>query len=163
MNRLLLALVAMLVASCDPAHDAAVDDLGGEAPGVPRGPTHRPGQPCTVCHGGDGPGKPTFSVAGTVYRSRSDATGVQGAVVTITDADGAARSFGTNEVGTYYEQESTWKPRFPLKAKVSFGGVETEMKTPINGDGSCGLCHRDPAGRDSVGHVFVTPDPVVTP
>ena len=162
MRTLLIAAMSLLLA-CDPAHDDAVDDLGPEAPGVPKGPTHRAGQPCLICHGGQGPGKPSFSVAGTIYRSRTDATGLQGAIVTLTDADGATRSFGTNEVGTFYEQASTWAPRFPLKAKVAYGGATIEMKTLINGDGACGLCHRDPAGPGSVGHVFATPDPLVSP
>ena len=67
-----LAVVAAAsggVLSCyDPVHDQEVAALGGEAPGVSPGPTHRPGQPCNVCHGGVGPANLRFSVAGTVYQ-----------------------------------------------------------------------------------------------
>jgi len=38
---------------------------------------------------------------------------------------------------------------------VSFGDTTAEMTTPINSDGSCGSCHRDPAARDAVGHIFL--------
>jgi hypothetical protein len=58
-------------------------------------------------------------------------------------------------VGTFFAQRSEWSPTFPLRAVVTMGGTRAEMKTLINGDGSCGGCHRDPAAADSVGHVFL--------
>lgn len=152
-------IVAALAGACDPVHDDAVEALGGEAPGVDQGPLHRPGQPCLVCHGGKGPGSPTFSVAGTVYRTRSDRTPVAGAVVTITDANGAQRAYATNEAGNFYVPASEWAPPFPLRAAVSYGGATIEMKTRISGDGSCAGCHVDPPSRDSVGHVFAIEEP----
>src|SRR5450432_160855 len=47
-------LVCALVGCGDPVHDTAVSALGPEAPGVPKGPLHRPGQPCVLCHGPQG-------------------------------------------------------------------------------------------------------------
>ena len=64
----LLLIAAGAVFACgDPTHDRAVEVLGGEAPGVPEGPLHRPGQPCVTCHGDSGPASGEFSLAGTVY------------------------------------------------------------------------------------------------
>lgn len=54
------AFVVILAAACDPVRSDAVAALGGEAPGVPHGPTHRPGQPCLLGHS-------NFAVAGTVF------------------------------------------------------------------------------------------------
>ncbi len=144
----------LLAGACDPVHDDAVEALGGEAPGVEQGPLHRPGQPCLVCHGGPGPGSPTFSVAGTVFRTRGDRTALPGAIVTLTDASGVQRSFATNEAGNFYVEPGQWAPPFPLRAAVSYGGVTIEMQTRISGDGSCGGCHSDPPSRDAVGHVY---------
>lgn len=159
MRSLLFAALALAVASCDPVREQAIDELGPEAPGVDQGPTHRPGQPCLVCHGAGGPEGPTFSVAGTIFRTRDARVGVPGAVVTITDADGVTRRFGTNEVGTFFVQESEWKPKFPLRTSVASGTTTVEMKTLINGDGSCGSCHRDPAARDAAGHIYIEDSP----
>lgn len=147
--------LAALAGSCDPVHEQAMDDLGPEAPGIPRGPTHRAGQPCLVCHGERGPEGPTMSVAGTIFRAREGRVGVAGATVKLTDATGETREYPTNEVGTFYVEKKYWAPVFPLTAKVAFAGTEVEMLTPINVDGSCGSCHRDPAARDAVGHIFL--------
>ena len=78
--------------SCyDPVHDQEVAALGGEAPGVPQGPLHRPGQPCNVCHGGIGPANLRFSVAGTVYQySVSPSPAANGATVQLQDVTGFA-------------------------------------------------------------------------
>src|SRR5262245_45474575 len=63
------ASAALLAGSCalDPVHDSSVKALGGEDPEWPQGPYHRAGQPCAVCHGGQGPAKNTFLLAGTIY------------------------------------------------------------------------------------------------
>ncbi len=159
MRAVVFVAIAFAIASCDPVHQEAVDDLGPEQAGVPKGPTHRPGQPCLVCHGGSGPGSPTFSVAGTVFRTKAERTGAAGVLVILADADGVTKAFRTNEVGTFYVQDSQWAPRFPLRAVVRNGTTDLEMKTLINGDGSCGSCHRDPAAPDAVGHVYAEQQP----
>ena len=63
-----LTLLATLAAcDTDPVHSSAVDALGPEVAGVPKGPYHRAGQPCVTCHGGEGPASQQFVMAGTVF------------------------------------------------------------------------------------------------
>lgn len=65
------AAVVAAIAGCstDPVHDAEVAALGPEVPGMPKSlyEYHRAGQPCLVCHGGEGPAHTQFSFGGTVF------------------------------------------------------------------------------------------------
>jgi hypothetical protein len=161
---LVLAVFVSAGLSCsfDPVHDEAIGDLGPEAPGVPRGPLHRAGQPCLVCHDG-GTAQPAMSAAGTVYRVRGDSTPLSGASVALTDANGSTFTAATNEVGTFFVTQATWQPTFPLTVAVSFEGVTATMTTIVGRDGSCAACHVDPPSRISAGLVFLVPIPSVFP
>ena len=66
-----------IVGSCadDPVDDMAVAALGDEVPNIPPGPYHRAGQPCSVCHGGQGPASTVFSMAGTVFNANGAVVG----------------------------------------------------------------------------------------
>jgi hypothetical protein len=143
MRILVLALAFALASlSClDPVHSDAVDALGGEAPGVRRGPTHRPGQPCLTCHGSDGPGRPEISVAGTVFDVRGSNVAAWGAEVTITDATGDGLTFNTNEAGNFYAFKTEWDPVFPLRTSVAYQSSKKDMTSRIGRDGSCATCH----------------------
>jgi hypothetical protein len=160
---LLLAGLALagVIAACDqdPVHDNEVTALGPEAPGVSPGATHRPGQPCLVCHGGSGPASLQFAVAGTIYQSQSGALVAQnGATVTVVDATDLVASAGTNEAGNFWVLQSQWAPTFPVHVEaVSFNDVTVSMFTHIGRDGSCATCHSDPPGGDLVGHVYLAP------
>ena len=145
---LVVTLVLAAASACyDPVHLDAVASLGEEVAGVPRGPTHRAGQPCTTCHGGDGPGDPEFAVAGTIYAVRGGTQPFEGAVVTIVDAAGQTRTVRSNQVGNFYIERSQWSPVFPLHVEVEGGGARRVMVTTIGRDGGCGSCHR--GGGDS--------------
>ena len=50
-----------------PVHDQEVQALGPENPEIPPAQYHRAGQPCTVCHGPEGPAQTQFSIAGTIF------------------------------------------------------------------------------------------------
>jgi hypothetical protein len=153
--RLAPALMAGLLLGCfDPVHTDDVDALGPEAAGVPEGPLHRPGQPCTVCHGGDGPGSPTFDLAGTVFELKDQRLPAFGANVLLIDSLGSTQAVGTNEAGNFWIPESELLLGFPIWASVQFDGVTIEMKTPINRARSCGECHADPPAPSAVGHVY---------
>ena len=141
------ALAAAAVGACDPVHSDAVSDLGDEANGVQPGPTHRPGQPCLVCHGGSGPGSPQWSVAGTVYESEDGTSPLSGGQVTITDATGSSRTLGTNQVGNFYISVDDWNPAYPLHVEVSSNGTTMVMSSRINGNGSCATCHLGHSGQ----------------
>lgn len=152
---LLLPVLALVAGCWDPVHADAVDALGPEAAGVPEGPTHRPGQPCTTCHGGDGPGEPDFVVAGTVYKTRNGTEPSVGTVVTITDKNGATRSLTTNSVGNFYLEKRAWSPVFPLSVVLDGDGVHKAMITTIGRDGGCASCHRGTGNQARMPAVFL--------
>ncbi len=155
MMRLGPVVMAGLLLGCfDPVHSDDVDALGPEAAGVPQGPLHRPGQPCTVCHGGDGPGSPTFDLAGTVFELKEQSIGAFGASVLLIDSLGSTQAAGTNEAGNFWIPESELTLGFPIWASVEFAGATIEMRTPIYRARSCGECHGDPPSPSAVGHVY---------
>jgi len=150
------ALTLALGASCyDPVHSDAVDALGPEADGIPRGPRHRAGQPCTTCHGGSGPGSPELSVAGTVFAVRGTTVASAPVTVTVTDATGATRSAATNEVGNFFITKSDWAPVFPLHVAIDGDGAHKNMVTTIGRDGGCATCHRGQGDTTSMPGVFL--------
>jgi hypothetical protein len=157
------ALLLATLASCmNPVHSDAVTALGDEAPGVRRGPTHRPGQPCLTCHGGDGPGEPDFELAGTVYemdgQGRPDTSrGAPGVTVALVDAQGNRYATETNSAGNFYVQEGRFSPVYPVYVTLERAGrVASTMKTRIGRRGSCADCHRGQDGRkDLAPAVFV--------
>ena len=157
MKRALLsvAILAVSAGSCDPVHDDAVSALGGETPGVARGPLHRPGQPCLVCHDGASGDPPAFSLAGTVFLYANSAAPAVGATVSLLDAASKTATATTNAAGNFYLDPGTFSPKFPVHVTgVAMGGVSVTMHSHIGGNGSCAHCHADPAGPDSPGHVY---------
>ncbi len=160
---LALALPAAALASAcntDPVHTDAVNNLGPEIAGVPKGEYHRAGQPCLTCHGGEGPAKQQFSVAGTVFYGPANSggpVGVGNAVVTLEDDTQAVFSVSTNCVGNFFLKPGDWPgggPHFPLLVTISAtvpvptNGAETptyeapSMRSHIGRTGSCADCHQ---------------------
>lgn len=158
-KRLGAALSALALAMCtfEPVGDEASADLGDEAPGVSPGPTHRPGQPCLVCHADD------YSVAGTIYAVKGDKAGVAGASVLLTDVNNATFTATTNAVGNFFVAKDAWAPAFPLHAAVTIGNVTATMSSIIGRDGSCASCHAEPQSRISAGEVYVAPTKALLP
>lgn len=154
------ATCAFLLVACDPVQTNEIDALGGEAPGVPHGPLHRPGQPCTLCHDG-ALGNPTpFSVAGTIYVNETDKTAAVDAVVALTDSEGHSYKATTNAAGNFYATPNQFTPVYPMKVAVTYDGITVEIASRIGRAASCATCHTDPAGPTSAGHVFVPTDGV---
>jgi hypothetical protein len=150
--------------ACDPVQSDAIDALGGEAPGVRRGPLHRPGQPCLLCHDGSVGSPEGFSVAGTVFARSGDRTPASAAVVHLTDATGATFDATTNAAGNFYILPGQWTPHYPMAASVTgSAGQPVLMQTLIDTNGSCSGCHVDPAGPTSPGHVCLALDDGGTP
>lgn len=147
----------------DPVHAQAVAALGPETFGLGKGPTHRPGQPCLTCHGGQGPGSPDLSVGGTVYKTQPATEWLEGAIVTLTDAEGTIRQLTTNRTGNCLIGKNEWAPVYPMRVTVSFAGVSIDMVTHVGGSGSCTDCHTDPAGPASAGHVYLVANPTDFP
>jgi len=138
-------------------HDEQVAALGPEQPGVPPGPTHRPGQPCVTCHGGSGPAKSQFSIGGTVYETQGQLTPSVGSTVVIEDIDGNVWTTSpTNSAGNFYVYLSDFAPHYPTQPTVvpEDGSQTILMATHIGRDGSCADCHANPAGPSSPGPVY---------
>lgn len=151
----LAATVGPTLLSClDPVTTDAITALGPEPGGREPDENHRPGQPCLLCHGGNGPGEPTFSVAGTVYKTLKDKEPAEDAVVHVFDATGAEYTVTTNKAGNFYfragEEEGRSardddgpkaNPIFPLQIEVEGEGKRAKMTSWVNGSGSCATCH----------------------
>jgi hypothetical protein len=154
-------LLAATAACQDAVHDQEVAALGPEAPGVSPGPDHRPGQPCTLCHGGQGPAKVQFTLAGTVFMDMSGSSPAVGAELQFEDANGSTYHVQTNNAGNFYLQAGDWQPTFPLSVPLlsysSSGGmpVTQVMTTTDNRDTSCASCHGLTPSATSPGPIYV--------
>ncbi len=180
---LLLLLGACTLGGCTlgtSPEDEARLDLGGEPGGGgdddDGDETHRPGQPCLVCHrDGYNPGEKLLVIAGTVYLRPSDTTGLEGATIAISDAAGRAFEMVSNRTGNFMVQVKTslsapeqkskgrvkipWQPTFPLRVEVRYAGTVKEMKSMVWRDGSCAGCHvGSVGGEESVPRVFILED-----
>jgi cytochrome c553 len=145
MRVLLLLLAALTCASCvDPVHSDAIAALGEEKSGERPGPFHRAGQPCLTCHTDRGPGAPEFSVAGTIYATRTGTDGLAGVQVTLLDANNVSHVAQTNRVGNFYVPKSEWDPTFPVFVRLDLGDKKKIMQTRIGAQGSCAFCHNGP-------------------
>jgi hypothetical protein len=156
------ALGAALGLACcvNETHELAVQALGGEAPGVSRGPLHRPGQPCLVCHGVDGPASKRFVVAGTIYAEQGTTNPAPGAQAVIEDINGSVFAATANEAGNFYVTPDEWAPTFPAQVQVVQGANNQPMLTHIGRDGSCADCHTQSPGPDSAGPVYTIAAPL---
>ena len=151
----LSAGLPLLGACVDESHELQVQALGDEAPGIPRGPLHRPGQPCLVCHGEQGPSSHQFVMAGTVFAVQGQSAPAPGASVTIEDVNGSFFTATTNEAGNFYIPVGEWSPTMPATASVSQGKNAQQMSTHISRDGSCAGCHTLTPGPTSPGPVYL--------
>jgi hypothetical protein len=157
-------LASFLLVGCeDPVRDQRIRDLGDEDPSVPVGVDHRPGQPCVLCHSGDGPAsdKP-FVVGGTVYAtSAAKAPGGAGLLVRFVDSGGSTPrvDVATSTSGNFYVTPDQWPDMtFPLKTAV-FDAAQKPlqaMQTTIDREGSCNFCHDPfaPDTRRSIGAIY---------
>ena len=152
-------LVGALVGCGDPVHDNAVAALGPEAPGVPKGPLHRPGQPCVLCHGPQGSAT-TFLLAGTVYISADSRMPIENVTVNVTDSASHKATATSNCAGNFFVTPAGFTPDAPLWVTLGQGDVFRQMDTAIYREGSCAACHHDPKGPAAVGHVFLIDDPL---
>ena len=152
----------LLSAACgNPVLDAEIAALPNN--GVHNGPMHRGGQPCLLCHSDSGGRHPAFSVAGTVYQKPTNKIPVEGVIVHVTDATGASQDLTSNCAGNFYVSETAWTPTFPIWVSLSnpADGTSIKMKSKAGRDGACAMCHADPAGETSPGHVYLVKDPTV--
>ncbi len=159
---------AVVVPSCsDPVHDQEVAALGPENPKIPQGQYHRAGQPCTYCHGPEGPAQTQFALAGTIFwqpfeqpSGKQGELGANAAVVSVVDDLGATILIQTNCVGNFWitPGAGSFNPQFPILVSVFPPGSQSPqvMFTEIGRASSCGECHADPPNYNAVGHVYLT-------
>jgi hypothetical protein len=151
-----VALTVVLAACVDESHELQVQALGGEAPGVSPGPLHRPGQPCLVCHGSEGPSSHSFVMAGTVYAVQGQSAPAPGVQVVLEDSTGSSVGINTNQAGNFYIATGEWSPLFPVWVpQITMGQSSTSMQTHIGREGSCANCHTLTASPTSPGRVYL--------
>ncbi|HVP67949.1 MAG TPA: hypothetical protein VMT17_11860 [Anaeromyxobacteraceae bacterium] len=130
------------------------------------GPTMHPGQNCLGCHGGvpsstsrEGGHATPWSFAGTAYLALDAPAnqGVQGVIVTVTDANGWTFDVHSNLVGNFYSAESV---AFPLSICVGFQGVTRCMSEPAP-HGACNYCHASPPLEGAPGRIVAGGSDVV--
>ena len=147
-----LVFAASVSASCfDPVHSDDVAALGPEKTGVIEGATHRPGQPCLVCHGASGPASPEFEIAGTIYETAVDPSIAANDVeILVTDATGAQISVRrSNVAGNFYLEKDRQAVFYPLTIELRSTLITDEPKgskvmvTAIGRNGGCAFCHID--------------------
>jgi hypothetical protein len=153
-------LMCALVGCGDPVQDSAIAALGPETPGVERGPLHRPGQPCVLCHS-DAGGKQPFLLAGTVYVAADARTPIDGVQVKVVDSLNREFVTATNCAGNFFIRPQDFASDAPLWVSLRRDDVLRVMNTPIYREGSCAGCHFDPQGPTSAGHVYLIDDPTV--
>lgn len=159
-------VVTAFASSCtDPVLDDQIAGLGPETGET--GPNHRPGQPCVLCHSAYGTATPVFSVAGTVFDSPSNTTGVADVEIRMVGSDNArpTRVITTNAAGNFYITKDEYDPAFPLRVRISKGNTERSMQSHIGREPSCAGCHFDPpdagpgrvsyAAFQAVGHLYL--------
>jgi hypothetical protein len=152
LGSLVLAMSLTMTSCRDPVTGDAIAALGPEDPSVPRGPFHRPGQPCLLCH-------QDFSLAGTVYSEVTSAAPVGGASVYIIDSTDNQFVATTNCAGNFYVRAGSFDPQYPIWMSVVDGNVERDMSSPSYRWGACASCHTRPVGPGSPGPVYLIQDP----
>jgi hypothetical protein len=111
-----------------------------------------------VCHGGEGPGKTQFALAGTVYQVPTATIGMNGVTVKTTDVNKNVATSTTNSVGNFYILASAYSPTYPVDVELDLGDLQNQMLTHIGRDGACASCHFDPPGPTTPGHVYLVAD-----
>jgi hypothetical protein len=112
-----------------------------------------PGADCIGCHSaGEGP---RFIVAGTVHLQidePSDCYGVEGAVVTVTDANSQSMDLVTNAAGNFYLSARN-NLRMPIFASIAFEGRVRAMSVAQT-TGACASCHTETGASGAPGRIL---------
>ena len=108
-------------------------DANGDFDGISPGPTHRAGQQCLVCHGGDGPG-PDFAFAGTIYATRNDSEPRRGRRDRSPSPTTRARSTISSRTRsvTSTSRRMTGRRSWPANVQLSLDGPDHEQVPGLN-------------------------------
>ncbi|HLK37284.1 MAG TPA: hypothetical protein VKU41_11070 [Polyangiaceae bacterium] len=124
--------------------------------GTDGNPRMKPGGACISCHSSSGGEAPTFSIAGTVYKTAHEpddcnGAGASGATVVITDANGGVLTLTVNSAGNFYSNQ---RVATPFHAKVVSGGAERAMSAAQT-SGDCNLCHTVNGSSSAPGRIML--------
>ena len=155
-----VALCASFLSCADPVLSDAVQSLGPETSGVPKGPFHRAGQPCPTCHQEGGPASNfPYTVAGTIFAQPLRQVGVEGVEVRMTDSENTTHIAKTNCVGNFTVTDKQWLPKFPILVEIGKGNVRRSMRSAIGRSSSCTGCHSSSIEvanpLSQVGHIYL--------
>jgi len=150
-----------------PPPDAGPPDPLGAAPtctsnstwtgGTQGSANMEPGHACITCH--QQQNGPSFNVGGTVYptgHEPDDCNGsaAGGAVVTVTDRNGASATFTVSSVSGNFSGRATLA--FPITASVTFQGKTRAMGTAVS-TGDCNSCHTQTGASSAPGRITLPP------
>lgn len=135
-----------LVLACAGPDDSGAPDSPGatcdvtEAPWGEGGADMLPGTDCLACHvdGGRAADAP-LTAAGTVFAAEDCPDVVEGATVTLTDAQGVTITLTTGPTGNF-STDVALTPPLSVRVETPAGAREMGMAAP---SGACGSCHVD--------------------
>jgi hypothetical protein len=156
----------VLIAACDPGVyvDPELTDAGAAADSAPAADTnttaaceepstalpngrHNAGASCAACHS-TGVGAKKFTLAGTLYASKTGVGSISGATIIVTDANGGVHKLISAANGNFYATEPL---AYPVTVSVSKCPDTVPMVSPVTSGGDCnaGGCHalNAPSGR----------------
>jgi len=141
-----MAAAAASTSCTDPVYDSQIQALGDEAPNVPTGDLHRPGQPCVLCHSSTGPASSRqFAIAGTVFTTLTPPLKPEAAVeILMVDANGSSpkKPIFSNAAGNFFVDTQDWPElAFPVKVQIYKQGLRRPMVSHISREPSCAGCH----------------------
>lgn len=140
-----LVLASLLtLGACGAAPGPGGKEDGGEGG---NGPEMRPGENCASCH--------NFSVSGTIFpkATSSAGSGLSGASIVITGADGKTVTLSSNGAGNFYTSSSI---KFPAKAELVKGANKMAMTQQLT-NGECASCHSSSPSGGAPGRLYVGP------
>jgi mono/diheme cytochrome c family protein len=140
------AMVAVAACSNGPANCST-----GQASYREEGRDMSPGGNCIECH--KNTEAPVYFIAGTVMGAHDDdedCSGISGATVRITGADGSVVDLSTSAVGNFYTRHSV---ALPYTAKVLKDGKERPMAAAQT-DGNCANCHTAGGANGAPGRIL---------
>jgi hypothetical protein len=140
-------LFATHLVACDTGPTSCTTEA---APERDSGPLMDPGGDCIGCRMDEG--EEVYTAAGTVMPSLAEedgCTGVTGATVEITGADGRVLSLQTNSVGNFFTMEPI---ATPYTAKVVMDGREVAMVSTLF-DTNCASCHTERGSAGALGRI----------
>jgi hypothetical protein len=125
-------------------------------------PEMAPGRACISCHEDSNIASgeqdaPLFAFAGTVYPTAHEptdciASGSEGALLEITDANGSLWTQLVNAAGNFSDTPPGFA--FPYTAKIRFQGRERAMQE-AQPTGDCNMCHTQKGDIGAPGRIFL--------